>query len=994
MKCFQFVFGIFCFFVVVLLLVFVFVVVQVVIGEIQGIIIDVSGSLLFGVIVIVKNQDIGIGCMVIMSVVGIYNVKVLCFGVYEVVVLFEGFQMICQVDIQIFMCQVKDINLQMQVELIFEVIMVMVEIFFIEVLCIFVVNYVDEVVIDNLLINGCDFIIFVILILMVQVDCSCGFLIMSGQCGIYIDFNVDGVNNKLSFFGYGCGGEVMENDGLIIVQDLVQEFKIVVNEFLLEFGCFGGGFINVVIKFGMNQFQGSVFVQYCDDLGVVDLLLFLLDDFCGVDGFVLVDEFECFDWGFLFGGLIKQDKMYFFFVGDFVGCDEFFLCMINVEINWDGCGDFGLLNCFSVYDVILFCVQNELNFVVFVDGFECCVDGMVQGNFVCLVDNMIFFGKIDQQWIDIQQMLFCINFIDYECIFGFFDEELLKVEEMFFVIGFWMLIIGVNVVNEFCFQYVMDDFDCLLQCVGQLIEVQVCFLLLGGFVVVGKFDFLLIFVEEMQMQFCNDFLYFFGVYDMKFGVDYLDDDLKQFFVGLCDGCYDFFFVEDFFNNEVGCVCIYFGNVQFLNYDEVQEFFGIYVQDIWKMGDLMFNYGICYEVEYNLDNFDYVFGDGCDILDDMDNIGFCIGFVWSLNGIDVFCVGVGFFFGCIVILLFVSQIQENGIFLNFGCIMVCLGQLGFVLLGQQILNQNLLLLMVFLSFFVDLDWELVEIVCVNVGYECMFSINWMVKVDVIYVEGDNFQCNVDINCQIECYDEFGCLIYFDDCLGVVVFGFEDMIINQILVCCFIGNLEYKVFIFVVCKCYLNGFLFDVYYMWFEDEDDDFNECLVIGVMIIDIINFGYDWGLLDCNVENCFVFIVVYEFFWEIKVVGVFEYCDGMLFLVQEQLVDVYNYLFGNGFFGDDVFVVINGQLIQWNQFMNEDVIMFDLCFLKFFIFGENYQVDIYLQVFNFFDENVFIVGGLQIDLMFVSGVVNFEFGILNNLFMQQCQIEYGVCFSF
>ncbi|MEM6701474.1 MAG: carboxypeptidase regulatory-like domain-containing protein [Acidobacteriota bacterium] len=994
MKRFSFAPGVFCLLTAALLLVSAPAAAQVVTGEIQGTITDASGSPLPGVTVTVKNQDTGIGRTVITNASGAYNAKALRPGVYEVVASLEGLQTIRQENIQILTRQVKDINLQMQVESTTEVITVTAETPLIEVSRTSAANYVDEVAIDNLPINGRDFTTFATLTPTVLVDRSRGFLTMSGQRGIYTDLNVDGANNKSTFFGYGRGGEATENDGLIIAQDSVQEFKIVVNEFSPEFGRSGGGSINVVTKSGTNAFQGSVFAQYRDDAGAADLPSSPLDDFRGVDGSAPVDEFERLDWGLSLGGPIKQDKTHFFLAGDFVGRDEPFSRTISVETDWDGCGASGSLNCLSAYDAILLRAQNEPDFAALVDGFERRADGTAQGNFVRSVDNTILFGKIDQQFTDTQQASLRLNFTDYERTSGFLDEESLKVEETLSAIGSWTSIIGANAVNEFRFQYATDDLDRLSQRVGQPIEAQVRFLLPGVFASVGKFDFLPIFVEETQTQLRNDFSYLFGAHDMKFGVDYSDDDLKQLFAGSRDGRYDFFSVEDFLNNDAGRARIYFGNVQFPNYDEAQESLGIYAQDTWKTGDLTLNYGIRYEAEYNPDNLDHVFGDGRSIPDDTDNIGPRVGLAWSPNGTDVFRAGAGLFFGRTATLLFASQIQENGIFPNFGRITVSPGQTGFVPLGQQIPNQNPPAATVPSSSFVDPDWELAETVRVNVGYERTLSSDWTAKVDAIYAEGDNLQRNVDINRQIERYDEFGRPIYADARPGAAALGLEDTIINQILVRRSIGNSEYKALTFAVRKRYSNGFSLDAHYTWSEDEDDDSNERSATGVTITDITNPGYDWGLSDRNVENRFVVTAVYELPWEIKVSGVFEYRDGTPFSAQEQSVDVHNYPFGNGFFGDDALAVINGQLTQRNQFTNEDVTTVDLRFSKFFTFGENYQADFYLQAFNLFDENAFTVGGSQTDPTLSSGAVNPEFGIPNNLLTQQRQIEYGVRLSF
>ena len=477
-------------------------------------------------------------------------------------------------------------------------------------------------------------------------------------------------------------------------------------------------------------------------------------------------------------------------------------------------------------------------------------------------------------------------------------------------------------------------------------------------------------------------------------MDYSEDDLKQLFAGSRDGRYDFFSVEDFLDNDAGRARIYFGNVQFPNYDETQESLGIYAQDTWKMGDLTLNYGLRYEAEYNPGNLGHVFADGRNIPDDTDNIGPRIGFAWSPNGTDVVRGGAGLFFGRTPTLLFASQIQENGLFPNFGRITVRPGQTGFVPLGESIPNQSPPDGTVPSSSFVDPDWELAEIMRINVGYERQIAPDWTAKVDAVYAEGSNLQRNVDINRAIERYDEFGRPIYSDSRPGTTALGLEDTTINQILVRRSIGESEYTALTFGIRKRFSNRFSLDAHYTWSEDEDDDSNERSATGVTITDITNPGYDYGLSDRNVENRFVLTSVVELPWEIKVAGVVEYRSGTPYSAVEQSFDVHNYPFGNGFFRDDALAVINNQLSRRNQFENEDVTTIDLRFSKFFTFGDHYQADIYVQAFNILDENSFTVSGSRQDPSLSSGAVNPEFGIPSNLLTQQRQYEYGVRFSF
>ena len=196
--------------------------------------------------------------------------------------------------------------------------------------------------------------------------------------------------------------------------------------------------------------------------------------------------------------------------------------------------------------------------------------------------------------------------------------------------------LNANAINEFRIQQATDNLDRLSQRVGEPIEAQIRFRF-GDFDSVGKFDFLPIFVEEEKLQVQDNLSYLFGDHDTKFGIDYQKDDLAQLFAGSRDGRYDFTSPEAFLANEASNVRIYFGSVQFPNYDETQELLGVYAQDSYKPNaNLTLNYGIRYNATYNPDNLPHLFEEGRNIPDDTDNWAPRFGFAYAANeGRDVF-----------------------------------------------------------------------------------------------------------------------------------------------------------------------------------------------------------------------------------------------------------------------------------------------------------------------------------------------------------------------
>jgi hypothetical protein len=87
--------------------------------------------------------------------------------------------------------------------------------------------------------------------------------------------------------------------------DSISEFRIITNNFNAEYGNFSGGQVNVVTKSGTNQFHGDVFE-------------FLRNtDFDASQYYVGRGDFIQNQFGGIFGGPIKKDKIFFF--GDYQG---------------------------------------------------------------------------------------------------------------------------------------------------------------------------------------------------------------------------------------------------------------------------------------------------------------------------------------------------------------------------------------------------------------------------------------------------------------------------------------------------------------------------------------------------------------------------------------------------------------------------------------------------------------------------------------------------
>ena len=112
---------------------------------------------------------------------------------------------------------------------------------------------------------------------------------------------VDGAPNNL------LGGN---NPGLILTQDMVQEFKVATNSVSAEYGRFGGGVIEMASKSGTNGWHGSAY-EYIRNT-VLNANDYLYNAY-PAPGQAAKPAFHQNQFGATLGGPIKKDKAFFFF---------------------------------------------------------------------------------------------------------------------------------------------------------------------------------------------------------------------------------------------------------------------------------------------------------------------------------------------------------------------------------------------------------------------------------------------------------------------------------------------------------------------------------------------------------------------------------------------------------------------------------------------------------------------------------------------------------
>lgn len=946
-------------------------------GTIQGSTADESGAVLPGVGIEVANEETGATRTAFTNAGGIYTVPSLPSGTYTVMATLEGMQTLQREGVALLTGQVLDVNFELGVETVTEAITVTGETPLVEYSRSSAASYVTEAEIEKYPILGRDFKQFALLTPTVQNDPVRGFITMAGQRGIYTAMNIDGTSGKNAFFGYGTGGEATENDGVVVAQESVKEFQVVTAGFAPEHGSSGGGYINVVTKSGTNNIKGSAFMLYTDDSMKADIPATPLDKSRGNSDSTPVSEFERQNYGFSIGGPIKKDKTHFYFAWDETARDQPFREDLRTR---------------GAYDAILQLGATNPDFLALLDGYVPNSDGVAAadpvngrtatGLFLRSVENTILFGKVDHQFNDSHTGTLRFNYTDFARTSTWADEESLKTEETNSIVASLISVIGNSAINEFRFKSGYDDLGRGSARVGQPIEAQIRFInnsSPGGFSsfdTLGKFDFLPILADTEELSFADNYSYLFGDHDTKFGVDYQSDNMKQLFAGSLDGRYDFRTMDDLLNNNATQVRIYFGNVNFPNYDEKQDVIGLYAQDNWKpRSNLTVNYGLRWQGTYSPDGLEHALPVGESIPDDTNNIAPRVGFAFqpNNNAKDVIRGGIGLFHGRTPTLLFASQIQENGIFPNYGRVTVRPGQAGFVPLGTPIDNFNPPLTTIPSTSYFDPNFEDAETLRFNLGYERELTDDWSAGVDMVYAEGSKLQRNDDLNREIAGYDEFGRVIYTGN------FTRPDSTFNTVFVRLSNGNSEYTALTFRAKRRYSGRYQLQAHYTWSDDKADDDNERSATGVTITDPTDLGYDWGTSDRNVEHRIVVSGFVDLGWDTSLSGGVNYQSGSPWTLNEANDNVHRF---PGFNGPTARGIVNGQVAGRNTETNESAMTVNMRLGKTFNF-KNYGLEVFGEAFNLLDEKAFNVVSSQTE------VGNREFGIPDGIAVGQQQFQLG-----
>jgi outer membrane receptor protein involved in Fe transport len=272
-------------------------------GQISGVVLDDSGAAVPGVTVTAKNQGTGFSRVTVTSAEGGYVLPLLPSGTYEVSAELAGFQPFQQRNVVISVG--SDVTLRVALRVgAAETITVAADAPVVETTRSSVASTVNETMIENLPVNGRNFIDFAVTTPGVSKDSRFGDISFAGLRGTLNSVVVDGADNNNTFFGQSLG-RTGDRTAYQFSQDAVKEFQINTNAYSAEFGRAGGAVINVVTKSGTNDFDGSLFYFYRDrDLRAKDYIEEISGRAKGPYGF---DQY-----GGSLGGPLVHDRHFFF----------------------------------------------------------------------------------------------------------------------------------------------------------------------------------------------------------------------------------------------------------------------------------------------------------------------------------------------------------------------------------------------------------------------------------------------------------------------------------------------------------------------------------------------------------------------------------------------------------------------------------------------------------------------------------------------------------
>ena len=298
-------------------------------GSIEGSIVDQTGAVMPGVTVTAVQSTTGLTRTTVSDENGLFRLLLLPVGVYDVTADLSGFNSRKLPELIVNVGQTVTLRVQMAVSGVAETVNVSGGTPTIEMGRSQVSSTITESSVQNLPVNGRNFIDFALLTPGVTRDVRSGDISFAGQRGTLNSLVVDGADNNNTFFGQTVGRTGSGRAPYQFSQDAVKEFQVNSNSFSAEYGRAGGAVINVVTKSGTNDLRGSIFEFYRDK---------------GLNANNVINElnnrpkspYHYNQFGGTLGGPIRPNRDFFFFNYDGQRNTQPNLVFLNLPANTPG----------------------------------------------------------------------------------------------------------------------------------------------------------------------------------------------------------------------------------------------------------------------------------------------------------------------------------------------------------------------------------------------------------------------------------------------------------------------------------------------------------------------------------------------------------------------------------------------------------------------------------------------------------------------------------
>src|SRR5579862_7761553 len=270
-------------------------------GDLHVTVKDEKGSVVTNATVTAREQNKGFERATTLNNEGEYRLLALPPGLYMVTVAAPGFGKYETSDQQVTVGQMRDLPVTLQVGSVQTVVSVTSEADLVETTRSSTTDTIDQRRIDNLPINGRNYINFTLTDSQVVRDnapntgaAPTSGLNMMGQRARSNLVNVDGAD---------ATDNSVNGVRSTVSQEAVQEFQIITNNYAAEYGRAAGGVVNIITRSGSNDFHGDVYGYLRNR------------NFQAVNPFSTVPNpaYTRVQAGAAFGGPIKKDKTYYYF---------------------------------------------------------------------------------------------------------------------------------------------------------------------------------------------------------------------------------------------------------------------------------------------------------------------------------------------------------------------------------------------------------------------------------------------------------------------------------------------------------------------------------------------------------------------------------------------------------------------------------------------------------------------------------------------------------